>query len=250
MSENASTSPVQPQYPAPNPTLVDPNNDTGDVILPDPLLESGSFIDADQNEAEPETPPNHQQQPIAEEEQGSGSGIAAEPISVAPPTDGSAGPTRPSIKRNLEEMAKRPSWLPDTWTIDLRVRSSGATAGTIDRYYRNPAGKKFRSKNEVMNFLETGSKKTKKPNDAEATPSKSPGNKKQKKSSSKRKKSEALKFDFENPPTAVSWICTNAPEETWTARVDNKRVAESRQREWAAAFEHATQPKLSEGASN
>lgn len=128
-----------------------------------------------------------------------------------------------------------------------------------------------------MNFLETGSKKTKRPNDAEATvsknkfldwgrvtfqtlhidcinlfvqPSKSPGSKKQKKSSSKRKKSEALKFDFEKPPTAVSWICTNAPEETWTARVDNKRVAESRQREWAAAFEHVTQPKPSEGASN
>ncbi|KAL2511041.1 MBD domain-containing protein [Abeliophyllum distichum] len=60
-------------------------------------------------------------------EQGSGSGIASEPISVAAPADGSAGPTRPPMKRNLEEMAKRPDWLPENWTIDLRVRSSGAT---------------------------------------------------------------------------------------------------------------------------
>ncbi|KAL2536062.1 Methyl-CpG-binding domain-containing protein 6 [Forsythia ovata] len=247
MSENSSPPPVTPPYPTP----VDPNNDTGDAILPDPLLESGSFIDADQNEAEPETPPNQQRQPIPEGEQGSGSGIASEPISVAAPADGSAGPTRPPMKRNLEEMAKRPDWLPENWTIDLRVRSSGATAGSIDRYYRDPSGKKFRSKNEVMHYLETGNKLKRKPNsDAEATPSESPGSKKQKKSSSKRKKSEALKFDFLNPPAAVSWTCTNAPQETWTARVDNKRVPESRQREWAAAFQHVTEPKGNEGTSN
>lgn len=134
MSENESpSSPVPTQDLATNPTPFDPNNDIGDVIPPDPLLDSGSFIDADQNEAEPVTPPDQQHQPTSEDEQGSGSGIAAEPISVAAPADGSAGPTRPPMKRNLEEMSKRPSWLPETWTIDLRVRSSGATAGSIDR---------------------------------------------------------------------------------------------------------------------
>ncbi|CAI9785849.1 unnamed protein product [Fraxinus pennsylvanica] len=222
MSENSSGRGQGGVDLATNPTPVDPNNDIGDLILPDPLLDSGSFIDADQNEAEPMTPPKKQQhQQISEDEQGSGSGIATEPISVAAAVDGSAGSTRPPTKRNLEEMSKRPSWLPETWTIDLRVRSSGATAGTIDRYYRDPSGKKFRSKNEVMHFLETGNKIKRKPYDAEATPSKSPGSKKQKKSASKRKKSEALKFDFENRPSAVSGICTNAPEETWTASVDN-----------------------------
>ncbi|XP_022857757.1 uncharacterized protein LOC111386878 [Olea europaea var. sylvestris] len=77
-------------------------------------------------------PPNQQHQPIFEEEQRSSSSTIVELILVAPSTDGLDGTIRPPIKRNLEEMAKRPSWLSNGWMIDLRVRSSRATAGTID----------------------------------------------------------------------------------------------------------------------
>ncbi|KAL2511040.1 Methyl-CpG-binding domain-containing protein 5 [Abeliophyllum distichum] len=160
-------------------------------------------------------------------------------------------PTKAPASATTEATTKAPETTEAT-TKALAITEATTKALATTEYYRDPSGKKFRSKNEVMHYLETGNKLKRKPNsDAEATtPSESPGSKKQKKSSSKRKKSEAIKFDFLNPPTAVSWTCTNAPQETWTARVDNKRVPESRQREWAAAFQQVTEPKGNEGTSN
>ncbi|KAK8536144.1 hypothetical protein V6N13_009522 [Hibiscus sabdariffa] len=44
-----------------------------------------------------------------------------------------------------------------------RVRSSGATAGLVDKYYVDPSsGRKFRSRKEVLYYLETGTSQPKK----------------------------------------------------------------------------------------
>ncbi|KAL3850271.1 hypothetical protein ACJIZ3_012153 [Penstemon smallii] len=127
-------------------------------IPPDPLLYSGSFLDPDrpktqQSEQSPYTPFPP------------GTVIAAVPISMVAPEDISSSAPKAATRRSAEEMAKRPNWLPNDWKIELKVRSSGATAGLIDRYYIEPSGeRKFRSKNEVLHFLETGSKRKKSSN--------------------------------------------------------------------------------------
>ncbi|KAL3828596.1 hypothetical protein ACJIZ3_017398 [Penstemon smallii] len=165
--------PVRPQDPEVSPTA------------PDPLLQSGSFIDPDQPAFEP------------------GTVIAAQPISMVAPDGTDATPRAPVMRRSLEEMAKRPNWLPEDWKIDLKVRTSGASAGLIDRYYYPPSGqRKFRSKTEVLRYLDTESNpKQKLDTEADAGPS---GNQKQKKSSVKRKKSEAVNSDTNHSPHVVS----------------------------------------------
>ncbi|KAI3461267.1 hypothetical protein Pfo_017930 [Paulownia fortunei] len=125
------------------------------------------------------------------------------------PGEGSVEAAPRSVRRrNPEEMAKRPSWLPEDWKIDLRVRSSGATAGLIDRYYVEPSGqRKFRSKIEVLHFLETGNKpKRKSTSETDTGPSGSPVSQKQKKSSTKRKRSEALNSDITHRPYVLNGV--------------------------------------------
>ncbi|XP_073040488.1 uncharacterized protein [Primulina eburnea] len=60
--------------------------------------------------------------------------IDAVPISMVAPDDVLPEPTpKVAKRRSMEEMAKRPEWLPEDWRIDLRVRTSGASTGLIDR---------------------------------------------------------------------------------------------------------------------
>ncbi|KAG6432768.1 hypothetical protein SASPL_104355 [Salvia splendens] len=160
----------------------------------DPLLDTGAYIDP---------APNHS--PAAYMPQSSpdfmpGVVIAAEPISYYIPGEAPAEPApRAARRRDPEE---RPSWLPENWTIELRRRTSGATAGQTDRYYIEPAGQRtFRSKVEVLQFLETGSKpKRKAPSETETAPSRTPASQTQRKSSTKRKKSEVSVSDNTQPP--------------------------------------------------
>lgn len=50
-----------------------------------------------------------------------------------------------------------PDWLPAGWITEVKTRMAGSTAGTTDKYYKDPVtGRRFRSKNEVLNFLQTG----------------------------------------------------------------------------------------------
>ncbi|XP_051120262.1 methyl-CpG-binding domain-containing protein 6-like [Andrographis paniculata] len=191
----------------------------------DPLLGSGSFI-------------NPERADIGGGSEGGqrvvfprGVAIAAQPITMFIPSDDSMGePSAPrsARRRNPEEMAKRPDWLPDGWRIDLKVRSSGASAGLIDRYYVEPSEqRKFRSKNEVLYFLETGDKLKRKDN---AVPSASPPGQKQKKSrksnsvdssamsDTKRKSSERGDSDAtskkSNAPDSGNSHPTDTPRET------------------------------------
>ncbi|KAG8663054.1 hypothetical protein MANES_01G173566v8 [Manihot esculenta] len=47
-----------------------------------------------------------------------------------------------------------PSWLPDGWTVKKWVRRNGASAGHVDKYYVSPDGRQFRSKKEVVKYLD------------------------------------------------------------------------------------------------
>ncbi|KAL8479969.1 hypothetical protein ACS0TY_026272 [Phlomoides rotata] len=166
----------EPHSPDLNPQNQDPASTSPNLgsISHDPLLERGSYIDPTRTDSVAESPKN--QQPEEPEQPAAGNPefppgvvIAAEPISMylpgeeedteTPPAPRSGSGSGSARRRNREEMSKRPSWLPEDWTIDLRVRSSGATAGLIDRYYVEPTGqRRFRSKNEVEHFLQTGIK--------------------------------------------------------------------------------------------
>lgn len=113
------------------PTDPVPQSEVPEAGPNDPLLDSGSYIDPGRNNSAagaelPQHPPP---------EFAPGVVIAAEPISMYVPGEDSeeATPTRGVRRRDPDEMSKRPTWLPENWKIDLRVRSSGATAGLIDR---------------------------------------------------------------------------------------------------------------------
>ncbi|XP_073271130.1 methyl-CpG-binding domain-containing protein 6-like isoform X2 [Primulina huaijiensis] len=191
---------AEPETPSPVPQPQSPVSVSGEPldesIQDDPLLGSGSFIDPDRNDSTVESPAPERIESNGDPEFASDSVIDAKPISMLGPGENwsEAVPKAPKV-RDPEEMAKRPSWLPDDWNIELRVRSSGATAGTIDRYYVAPSGKrKLRSKNEVLRFLASGGEPKRKSNsDTDAgQPSASPGSQKKPKSSSKHKKARAV----------------------------------------------------------
>ncbi|PIN25208.1 hypothetical protein CDL12_02045 [Handroanthus impetiginosus] len=212
MSESQDPNPVpQPQDPPASPS--EPPAESNPT---DPLLGSGSFIDPDRNDTGAESSDKQQGEQTRNVEFDPGVVIAAEPISMLRP--GEASPEsapRSARRRNPEEMAKKPSWLPEDWKIELRVRSSGATAGLIDRYYVEPSGqRKFRSKVEVLSFLETGSKRRKSTSETDAKASKSPASEKQKKSGAKRKKSEAVSSDTKDPPNVVNGVESDSRRET------------------------------------
>ncbi|XP_073143098.1 methyl-CpG-binding domain-containing protein 6-like isoform X2 [Henckelia pumila] len=190
---------AEPETPNPIPQPKSPVSIPGelldDSIQEDPLLGSGSFIDPDRNDATMESPALERNEINGDPEFPLDSVIDAKPISMLAPGEvwSEATPKVPKV-RDPEEMAKRPNWLPDDWSVETKVRSSGATAGSIDRYYVPPSGKrKMRSKNEVLRFLASeGEPKGKSNSETDAVPSESPGSQKKPKSSSKRKKVEAV----------------------------------------------------------
>ncbi|KAJ8636751.1 hypothetical protein MRB53_011018 [Persea americana] len=76
-------------------------------------------------------------------------------------TPGTAGSRRGRKRKTEEEQeefwSRRPDWLPEGWTTEVKVRTNGATAGMRDRYYFDPkSGHRFRSRKEVEKFTRTG----------------------------------------------------------------------------------------------
>ncbi|XP_022756606.1 methyl-CpG-binding domain-containing protein 5-like [Durio zibethinus] len=154
--------------------------------------------------------------------------------------DNSSSSAKPKVKRRV---VAPETWLPAGWLIEDRVRSSGATAGIIDKYYVDPSsGQKFRSKKEVLYFLETGITPYKRKKGTETLGSEevssgiSAGNK-QKKSD---KKPKPLNFDFVNVPEKVDWLLTNASADSWTPFLEDNEVPESTRQDWVAAFASLT----------
>ncbi|GMI92150.1 METHYL-CPG-BINDING DOMAIN PROTEIN 05, methyl-CPG-binding domain protein 5 [Hibiscus trionum] len=183
----------------------------------DPLLKPGAFIEANgQNQsAEPSETPN---------------GSQSETPDISPSSAESKGKRR---------VVPSEAWLPAGWLIEDRVRSSGATAGLVDKYYVDPSsGRKFRSKKEVLYYLETGvpppkKKKGTEPYGSEDVGTWNSGGNKQKRPD---KKPKPLNFDFIDVPQKADWLLTNASEDFWTPFFGNDQVAEPTRQNWDAAF--------------
>ncbi|KAL6195575.1 hypothetical protein ACLB2K_031193 [Fragaria x ananassa] len=175
--------------PDPNPTPPD-----GALDGSDPLLQSGVFIDASTMEESQEVG------------KAQSNGTA----------DGSAGRAK---AKGSDPMSM--DWLPAGWRVEYKVRSSGATAGSTDRYYYDPvSGRRFRSKKEVLHFLETGTPKKNANSDKNTV--ESSASKRQRKSSTKP--SPAVNFDFFDVPAKVEWVLTDSSQWTWTPFIgDQKR---------------------------
>ncbi|PSR89842.1 Methyl-CpG-binding domain-containing protein [Actinidia chinensis var. chinensis] len=226
------------QYFDPDPTEPDQLFDAdGHHIPQDPLLQSGTFIEADLDptartltESQPdqngvtETNQCEAPEPVSDEPE-----LPANAVTTAA-TDGGSTPAEPKETPQVTAPPERPSWLPEGWRVDYRVRSSGASAGTVDRYYFEPAsGRKFRSRKEVEYFLQTGSKRKKTANpDADANS--------QEKSGSKKKRSAPLNFDFNDVPENVRWVMTDAVKDQWTPFIGDQIVPKSARQEWNSAY--------------
>ncbi|MCD7462721.1 hypothetical protein HAX54_049256 [Datura stramonium] len=227
-----------------------------DCLPSDPLLQSGTYIDAESNVSVETTTPNK-----GVPDEGNASDLAPAPAATAAAaavavavaaestlemqiTVSKAETVTPQRRQNrsVDVNAERPSWLPDNWNIETRVRTSGATAGTVDRYYHEPgSGRKFRSKNEVLYFLETGKRKKANTGSDPTTPSDTTSGKKQKKSGSKTKKVTSFYFDSVNPPHSVCWVQTDSNADTWAASCNGSMVPEGRKQEWDAVFSSVSQ---------
>ncbi|GMI81782.1 methyl-CPG-binding domain 6 [Hibiscus trionum] len=191
-----------------------------------PLLKPGAFIDANDQNQSPEPP----------ESRNGSTPNGAKSETPAQGSDISSSSAEPKGKRRV---VPPETWLPAGWLIEDRVRSSGATAGLVDKYYVDPSsGRKFRSKKEVLHYLETGMPPPKKKKGAETSGSEdvgtgnSGGNKKKKPD----KKPKPLNFDFINVPRKVDWLLTNASEDRWTPFLGDDQVAKPTRQDWAAAF--------------
>eukprot|EP00252_Welwitschia_mirabilis_P015403 TRINITY_DN3385_c0_g1_i2.p1 TRINITY_DN3385_c0_g1~~TRINITY_DN3385_c0_g1_i2.p1 ORF type:complete len:311 (+),score=52.44 TRINITY_DN3385_c0_g1_i2:228-1160(+) len=59
--------------------------------------------------------------------------------------------------RQVGRIIKNPDWLPPGWITEIKIRDGGVSHGGIDRFFYDPVSNhRFRSKREVLNFLETG----------------------------------------------------------------------------------------------
>ncbi|KAM7256046.1 hypothetical protein ACFE04_011787 [Oxalis oulophora] len=214
----------------PPPTTSTSTNSGGSPTQPDPLLDSGSFI-IDPNNISINNPPIKNIEPMSHN---SSNGDVAPPESVTP-------------AKRAAPVTGDMSWLPAGWLIEERVRSSGATAGTVDRYYFDPASKRrFRSKKEVMYFLENGTlrKKKKEPesSDTGADTAEASGGSKTKKAKSKPTASPSpSSFVFNNVPDKIIWSLSDASKDSWTPSLPgDEKVSDSTREEWAAAFASIT----------
>ncbi|MFS7999376.1 putative methyl-CpG DNA binding, DNA-binding domain superfamily [Helianthus anomalus] len=113
------------------------------------------------------------------------------------------------------------------------------------QYYIAPSGRRLRSKNEVLNFLETGSKRKKPPTqsseDTPFRPLRVLRLEVKKKTTARKKVHAAFTFDFKNPPEKVSWRLTYASEDVWTPSIGDKNLPLATKQEWAAVFNHVCQ---------
>ncbi|KAK1572213.1 hypothetical protein Q3G72_029184 [Acer saccharum] len=131
-----------------------------------------------------------------------------------------------------------PSWLPPGWKMDSKVRTSDATAGVVDKYYINTvSGYRFRSKKEVLYFLESGTKRTKKKEKYD-TGTESPGNPK---SNTSDGEGGILtkNFNYSDAPKNVKWVLSSNnydnSEDTLTPYIGGDKVPDYVSQDWTRA---------------
>ncbi|GLT43320.1 hypothetical protein SLA2020_172800 [Shorea laevis] len=210
-----------------------PESDSVDSPSDQPLKE-GSFTDTNYQKL------NGRASRSSERRKASNSTEPAAMPSCGP--ENSVSPAESKSRRRVVVPAE--SWLPSGWIVEDRVRTSGATAGTVDKYYFDPtSGRRFRSKKEVLKFIGTGNSPNKKKglenSDAgkDSPPESSAGKKRMKNPDTK---AETFNFDFYDVPEKISWVLTDASRDCWTPFIGDEKVAESDTQEWAAAFTRLT----------
>ncbi|KAM3398841.1 methyl-CpG-binding domain-containing protein 5 [Capsicum galapagoense] len=116
-------------------------------------------------------------------------------------------------------------------------------------YYEPVSGKRFRSKPDVLHFLETGGR-CKRSTGGDATPSETPNSKKQKKSSSKKEQNKTTSFysDSLNPLQSICCVLTDSSADTWAPFVHGNMVPEGQRQEWDAVFSTVSQRNVNRDA--
>ncbi|CAH2065183.1 unnamed protein product [Thlaspi arvense] len=173
---------------------------------------------------------------------------------VQPPSENTASPAE---SRSRKRASPGNDWLPPGWRTEEKMRTSGTKAGLVDKFYYEPVtGHKFRSRNEVMYYLEHGvSKKAAKKaenGDTQSERSESRGSYKRPTKSNKKANEQPqpqpqqppppkpLEFDFMNVPEKVIWTGTNGSEEAWWPFIGDFKIQESVSHEWGRAFTFVT----------
>ncbi|GAB4860153.1 Methyl-CpG-binding domain protein 5 [Ancistrocladus abbreviatus] len=220
-------------------------------LPPDPLLKSGAFIDPTTNgylqdppgfaeplrSTSPSTPIHN---PDYSDAAAPEPGPASAPEATLQRGGNRKGRSEPSSEPSASETSETFDWLPPGWRVEFRIRSSGASAGTTDKYYMDPvSNRRFRSKKEVLFFLEFGHVKKKIANSDGDSPAKNNSvGQKRKKSGSKAAVS-VENFKFDDVPEKVKWELTDVHTGVWRPLLGSvQRVPETAKQEWAAAFTH------------
>ncbi|GMH12277.1 hypothetical protein Nepgr_014118 [Nepenthes gracilis] len=153
----------------------------------------------------------------------------------ATPLRDQRGGSEPAGDPSLSDV---PDWLPQGWRVESRARSSGASAGTKDKYYVDPIlNCRFRLTKEVLFFLETGQKKRRTANSNGDTLSANNSRSQKQKKFGSKVAALVENFNFEDVPAKVKWAMTDVLEGSWRPLLGGvKRVAETAKQEWAAAF--------------
>jgi len=128
-----STAETLGQDPSPNPNSPKrgpngPDETLASDIPPDPLLEFDNFINATATATGGHRTPKPLR--VRRSSDGASASLAAEPVTTTP-TPENAASTAGAQPR--PEQAAAPDWLPPGWLFEERVRSSGATAGAVDK---------------------------------------------------------------------------------------------------------------------
>ncbi|XP_019251227.1 PREDICTED: uncharacterized protein LOC109230157 [Nicotiana attenuata] len=121
------------------------------------------------------------------------------------------------------------------------IRDTTFVPWILQYFFEPVSGRKFRSKVEVLYFLETGGKRKKGNTGSEATPSETSKSQKQKKGGSKTQKITSFYFDSGNPPHSVCWVQTDGFADTWAPSCNGGMIPERRRQEWVAVFSSVSQ---------
>ncbi|XP_010535494.1 PREDICTED: methyl-CpG-binding domain-containing protein 6 [Tarenaya hassleriana] len=218
---------------------------TGD-FPPDPLLSSGSFIASAATTDAGDLDCGAKRRPIPSVGvSGPSESVRSGMWNGRDRAENTAQPAAES-KTRKRAAAGDSNWLPPDWRVEDRVRTSGATAGSVDRYYYEPVtGRKFRSKTEVLYYLEHGTlkKSAKKSDNVDGQPDHSEGQGSGKQNrTAKKAKETPFNFDFLIPPEEITWVLTNDPgdEARWTPFMGDGKVPEPLTRDWKTAFSMIT----------
>ncbi|RZC78763.1 hypothetical protein C5167_002960 [Papaver somniferum] len=73
------------------------------------------------------------------------------------------GTKESKVKIGLIEGPDLPDWLPEGWQLERKKRENGVNTGMVETFYYDPEkGRQFRSKSEVLLFLESGTRRKRK----------------------------------------------------------------------------------------